>query len=222
MATTFCLAHCNIGTNTLCAQKKKKKKTQKNGILFPKASQPRSAFLGNEENLTAIEHYKIRWYDIFEVCPRYYIHQPMALEITTRRGMTFFLVLHFEARQRLYRHILKKSKLKPITMVHFFERMRSGISIVRCPCQMFLKKKGVSDFLMQQFNNSNAKTKISIKCAQTLWQNNLISNFDYLMYLNHMAGRSFQDVTQFGILCFFLFFTFFIIFFVNMSPLTTF
>ena len=31
------------------------------------------------------------------------------------------------------------------------------------------------------------------------WQNGLISNFDYLMYLNHMADRTFNDLTQYPV-----------------------
>ena len=38
------------------------------------------------------------------------------------------------------------------------------------------------------------------------WQNGLVSNFDYLMYLNSMADRSFNDLTQYPVfpvcLCF--------------------
>jgi len=29
------------------------------------------------------------------------------------------------------------------------------------------------------------------------WQNGLISNFDYLMYLNSMADRTINDITQY-------------------------
>jgi factor associated with neutral sphingomyelinase activation len=29
------------------------------------------------------------------------------------------------------------------------------------------------------------------------WQNGLISNYDYLMYLNSCAGRTLNDVTQY-------------------------
>merc|ERR1719444_651095 len=32
-----------------------------------------------------------------------------------------------------------------------------------------------------------------------LWQNRLISNFDYLMHLNILAGRSFNDIAQYPV-----------------------
>ena len=32
-----------------------------------------------------------------------------------------------------------------------------------------------------------------------LWQNNLISNFEYLIYLNSSADRSFNDLTQYPV-----------------------
>ena len=31
------------------------------------------------------------------------------------------------------------------------------------------------------------------------WQNGLISNFDYLLYLNSAADRSFNDLTQYPV-----------------------
>ena len=31
------------------------------------------------------------------------------------------------------------------------------------------------------------------------WQNGALSNFDYLMYLNSMADRSFNDLTQYPV-----------------------
>ena len=31
------------------------------------------------------------------------------------------------------------------------------------------------------------------------WQNGIISNFDYLMYLNSAADRSFNDLTQYPV-----------------------
>jgi len=37
-----------------------------------------------------------------------------------------------------------------------------------------------------------------------LWRNRLISNFEYLMQLNHFAGRSFNDLTQYPVFPFVL------------------
>jgi len=32
------------------------------------------------------------------------------------------------------------------------------------------------------------------------WQNRLVSNFDYLLYLNSVADRSFNDLTQYPVM----------------------
>ena len=41
------------------------------------------------------------------------------------------------------------------------------------------------------------------------WRNRSISNYDYLMYLNNQAHRSFNDLTQFCFLFIYLFYFYF-------------
>ena len=58
-----------------------------------------------------------------------------------------------------------------------------------------LKKKVVS---LQNFDKSKKKALVSPEVTQK-WENWEISNFEYLMHLNHAAGRSYHDITQYPV-----------------------
>eukprot|EP01083_Nonionella_stella_P142433 440709_1 len=135
-----------------------------------------------EDSVQEIEHYRIDWNDIQKVYLRRYIHQEMGIEVIARRGMHFFLILQHDSRQTLYEHILSKCALREYESLHVGERMNSGLLCsAKCVCKMKKKKNA------------------GLKCMQTLWLNGLVTNFDYLLYLNEYSGRSFMDVTQYPI-----------------------
>jgi hypothetical protein len=46
--------------------------------------------------------------------------------------------------------------------------------------------------------------KLSTMSMTKKWQKGLITNFEYLMYLNTLAGRSFNDLTQYPVFPFIL------------------
>ncbi|XP_050527638.1 protein FAN-like isoform X2 [Daktulosphaira vitifoliae] len=49
-------------------------------------------------------------------------------------------------------------------------------------------------------NQTKLKIENSDRCIMTLkWQNGALSNFDYLLYLNSLADRSFNDLTQYPV-----------------------
>jgi hypothetical protein len=43
----------------------------------------------------------------------------------------------------------------------------------------------------------NSRTVYRKSRLTELWKKRMISNFDYIMSLNRMAGRSFNDITQY-------------------------
>ena len=63
----------------------------------------------------------------------------------------------------------------------------AAISLKQHPSSSFLKKPEEKELL-------HSKHGIT-----TLWSNNKISNFQYLMLLNTFAGRTYNDVTQYPV-----------------------
>lgn len=61
------------------------------------------------------------------------------------------------------------------------------VSLRQRPSSSFLKKPEEKELL-------HSKTGIT-----TLWANNKISNFQYLMLLNTLAGRTYNDITQYPV-----------------------
>ena len=56
----------------------------------------------------------------------------------------------------------------------------------------------IYEYLLSHCPNLD-KTRTDIKLHTNLWVDGLISNYDYIMYLNEMSGRSFNDISQYPI-----------------------
>lgn len=53
--------------------------------------------------------------------------------------------------------------------------------------------------LLEQQSDLKLQKRKDRKTWRTDWQRGRISNFDYLMFLNREAGRSFMDLTQYPV-----------------------
>jgi len=53
--------------------------------------------------------------------------------------------------------------------------------------------------LRYQYSGSSPQTRLSRSQLTKIWRERKISNFDYLMHLNCLAGRNFNDVTQYPV-----------------------
>ena len=63
-----------------------------------------------------------------------------------------------------------------------------------------IKNKWAQKRRKRGINRSNKYDSCkALHCAQSLWLQGLLPNFDYIMILNHIAGRSFNDVTQYPV-----------------------
>ena len=56
----------------------------------------------------------------------------------------------------------------------------------------------IYEYLLSHCPNLD-KTRTDIKLHTNLWVDGLMSNYDYIMYLNEMSGRSFNDISQYPI-----------------------
>lgn len=60
-------------------------------------------------------------------------------------------------------------------------------------------RDNVYNYLKENCNNLSSYYSNNVKEVMNMWVDNLISNYDYLLYLNNMASRSFSDLTQYPI-----------------------
>jgi len=67
---------------------------------------------------------------------------------------------------------------------------------------IFESEKEANDVLFYMYENCDRidKMKYDIKSYTNLWVDGYISNFDYLIYLNEMACRSFSDLSQYPVM----------------------
>ena len=57
----------------------------------------------------------------------------------------------------------------------------------------------ISGSMKQESNEGSRLFKIMAKSFSKRWQNGEISNFQYLMHLNTLAGRGYSDLTQYPV-----------------------
>ena len=120
---------------------------------------------------------KVKLSSIKRIYQRRYLLRPLGLEIeyTDIRNRTEFIYLTFsqpEERQKLYHKLI-------IARQELEEQKENNA----CPV--------VQSLTPLSFTEENMTLQ---------WQNGLVSNLDYLLYLNSAADRSFNDLTQYPIM----------------------
>ena len=154
---------------------------------------------------------------IIEIHKRYHLHIPNSLEIFLKNGDSYFIVLNPENRDIFFEQIIKKinelykdkenkseiynnSKITSSTKEKYFYMRYSPILTLNQENEGFLKirrrKGSISDS-----NNSNYKVILDENALKdeiaNEWSKNKISNYDYLMLLNILSGRSLKEFSQY-------------------------
>ena len=60
------------------------------------------------------------------------------------------------------------------------------------------EREKLFNFIIRQ-DSFNSSSVFDLNTMTMKWQNGLISNFDYLMYLNFVGDRTFNDLTQYPV-----------------------
>ncbi|KAL3531297.1 hypothetical protein ACH5RR_010619 [Cinchona calisaya] len=113
---------------------------------------------------------------VHEILKRDYQLRPVAIEIFSMDGCNDLLVFHKKEREEVFRNLVamnlpRNSMLDPT----------------------------ISGSTKQESSEGSRLFKVMAKSFSKRWQNGEISNFQYLMHLNTLAGRGYSDLTQYPV-----------------------
>ncbi|GAB4841646.1 hypothetical protein Ancab_022361 [Ancistrocladus abbreviatus] len=113
---------------------------------------------------------------VHEILKRDYQLRPVAIEIFSMDGCNDLLVFHKKEREEVFKNLVA----------------------MNLPRNSMLDTT-ISGSTKQESNEGSRLFKIVAKSFSKRWQNGEISNFQYLMHLNTLAGRGYSDLTQYPV-----------------------
>ncbi|KAF5394789.1 hypothetical protein PHET_10214, partial [Paragonimus heterotremus] len=116
-------------------------------------------------------YFKFPYENIQDVHKRRYLLQPIAVEVFNADGRNFLLVFAKGLQSKVYQ------RFQDVVAAH-------------STTQSFMHQKNTSSLL---------SSLLGEKTVTQRWERGELSNFQYLMYLNTLAGRSYNDLMQYSI-----------------------
>ncbi|KAK4776809.1 hypothetical protein SAY86_005497 [Trapa natans] len=113
---------------------------------------------------------------VHEILKRDYQLRPVAIEIFSMEGNNDLLVFHKREREEVFRNLVA----------------------LNLPRNSMLDTT-ISGSAKQETGEGGRLFKLTAKSFSKRWQNGEISNFQYLMHLNTLAGRGYSDLTQYPV-----------------------
>ncbi|XP_042006843.1 protein SPIRRIG-like isoform X1 [Salvia splendens] len=113
---------------------------------------------------------------VHELLKRDYQLRPVAIEIFSMDGCNDLLVFHKKEREEVFRNLVA----------------------MNLPRNSMLDST-ISGSTKQDSNEGSRLFKVMAKSFSKRWQNGEISNFQYIMHLNTLAGRGYSDLTQYPV-----------------------
>ncbi|WCJ21601.1 Beige/BEACH domain WD domain G-beta repeat protein [Euphorbia peplus] len=113
---------------------------------------------------------------VHELLKRDYQLRPVAIEIFSMDGCNDLLVFHKKEREEVFKNLVA----------------------MNLPRNSMLDTT-ISGSNKQESNEGSRLFKLVAKSFSKRWQNGEISNFQYLMHLNTLAGRGYSDLTQYPV-----------------------
>ncbi|XP_019178500.1 PREDICTED: protein SPIRRIG-like isoform X1 [Ipomoea nil] len=113
---------------------------------------------------------------VHEILKRDYQLRPVAIEIFSMDGCNDLLVFHKREREEVFKNLVA----------------------MNLPRNSMLDTT-ISGSIKQESNEGSRLFKVMAKSFSKRWQNGEISNFQYLMHLNTLAGRGYSDLTQYPV-----------------------
>lgn len=133
------------------------------------------------EKVQNVSHMVHPWHmwkleNVHELLKRRYQLRPVAIELFSMDGCNELLVFHKNERDEVFKNLLALN----LPRNSMLDATISGAS-------------------KQESNEGGRLFKMMAKSFSKRWQNGEISNFQYLMHLNTLAGRGYNDLTQYPV-----------------------
>ncbi|KAJ4817326.1 hypothetical protein LUZ62_029892 [Rhynchospora pubera] len=113
---------------------------------------------------------------VHELLKRDYQLRPVAIEIFSMDGCNDLLVFHKKEREEVFKNLI----------------------VMNLPRNSMLDTT-ISGSSKQEASEGGRLSRFYAKSFMKRWQNGEISNFQYLMHLNTLAGRGYSDLTQYPV-----------------------
>ncbi|CAA0828066.1 Unknown protein [Striga hermonthica] len=113
---------------------------------------------------------------VHELLRRDYQLRPVAIELFSMDGCNDLLVFHKKEREEVFKNLVA----------------------MNLPRNSILDAT-ISGSTKQDVNEGSRLFKVMAKSFSKRWQNGEISNFQYIMHLNTLAGRGYSDLTQYPV-----------------------
>ena len=159
---------------------------------------------------------------INEIHKKDHLHIPNSLELFLDNGESYFLVFNPEIREKVFENIIKnidsiyKQKSDSENKIPIFISSKiqaltnnENIFYMKHTPLAFLSQSETDNFLKKYINKKNLGNKTYIKSIVdgnlfkenicNYWAKNKITNYDYIMLLNTLAGRTLNDLSQYYI-----------------------
>ncbi|KAG8389297.1 hypothetical protein BUALT_Bualt02G0214700 [Buddleja alternifolia] len=155
---------------------------------------------------------------VHELLKRDYQLRPVAIEIFSMDGCNDLLVFHKKEREEVFKNLVAMNlprnsillvniialdrvnensyEIKPAS--HVWGSLDIGFEIT-CILRVYSLDATISGSTKQDGNEGSRLFKVMAKSFSKRWQNGEISNFQYIMHLNTLAGRGYSDLTQYPV-----------------------
>lgn len=127
---------------------------------------------------------KWSYLDLLDVFKRRFLFRDVALEVFFNDGQNALFTVNIQEREELYSKLVSRVKAHEESGESVFSREDDTIA---------------SGSSSSTFTLSGIFGKSALQGLTKRWQNREISNFQYLMYLNSLSGRSYNDLTQYPV-----------------------
>lgn len=187
-------------------------KTTKKMLNFQrrKATIDESKMLKFQKLRKGFKFYSFTYDRINEIFKRRFLMKHNSLEIFLKTGKNFYLCFNIDKRENIFQlfidRIVKTKKRQNNSNSSSSNKIISNpsSSLLNSPfcyftrnSKIILKKvKGK----LQKNHKQIVDAKAFLEDVQDYWEKGIISNFNYLMILNTLSGRSYNDISQYIIL----------------------